>query len=165
MALINFFSVPNLNFQLENRMYRRCLTVRKRQNDSLIGLNCSSSLNMRWIWVNKTGNVHLMNVMTLQCLEFLEKKPVCTSTNHSQIGEVAMKQCKKTPGQYIMQHQSKTIYSRLCGNTRPYLLRLKKQTRQIPQYLADSQRRESKHEWINEKEMLHRRNSTYRGQY
>ena len=106
-----------------------------------------------------------MNVRTLQCLEFLEREPVCTSPDHYEIGQVAMKQCSETVGQYIMQHQSKTIYSRLCRNTRPYLLRLKKQTSQVPQYRAESQRRESKHEWINENEMLHRRISSYRGQY
>ena len=101
-----------------------------------------------------------MNVMTLQCLEFLTKGGVCTNATKYN-GEVAMKQCKKTDGQSTgVPPGSKAIQSKLCGESvRYYYLALRRQ----PAYQAQSIRRNNAWYWENEGDKLHRRNSTYKG--
>ena len=102
-----------------------------------------------------------MNVMTLQCLEFLTKGGVCTNaTKHN--GEVAMKQCKKTNGQFTTVIEGgNSIYSELCGKgVRNYYLALR--TRQSA-YQAQSERNGNTWLWKNEGAKLHRRNSSYKG--
>ena len=152
------------SFTLKQRDLKRCLTVQENQKNETVGRNCSSassSLNMRWIWVNRTGNVHLMNVMTLQCLEFLTKGGVCTTTATNYIGEVAMKQCEKTDGQFTgVPDGSKAIQSKLCAKSvRYYYLALRRK----PAYQAQSIRTDNTWLWENEGDRLHRRNSTYKG--
>ena len=151
------------SFILKNRNLQRCLTVEQNKKNESVGRNCStasSSLNMRWIWVKRKGNVHLMNVMTLQCLEFLTKD-VCTTTVTNYTGEVAMKQCKKTNGQFtVVTKGSTSIHSELCVGGRRYYLALR---RRHPAYQAQSIRGINTRYWENEGNMLHRRNSTYKG--
>ena len=150
------------SFILKNRNLQRCLTVEQNKKNEIVGRNCStasSSLNMRWIWVNRTGNVHLMNVMTLQCLEFLTKEDVCTTSATNYAGEVAMNQCKKTDGQFtVVTKGSTSIHSELC-KSRLYYLALRRQ----PAYQAQSIRTDNTWLWENEGDRLHRRNSTYKG--
>ena len=150
------------SFTLKNRNLQRCLKVQENKKNETVGRNCSaasSSLNMRWIWVNRTGNVHLMNVMTLQCLEFLTKGDVCAQSA-AKHGEVAMKQCKKTDGQFTtVTINSNSIHSKLCKRKRRYYLALRRQ----PAYQAQSIIRNDAWYWENEGDKLHRRNSTYKG--
>ena len=156
--------MPKESFTLKQRDLQRCLTVQENEKNEIVGRNCStasSSLNMRWIWVKRAGNVHLMNVMTLQCIEFLTKGDVCTSATKYN-GEVAMNQCKKTDGQFTgVLDGSQAIHSKLCKSkgVRYYYLALRRQ----PAYQAQSIRRNNSWEWENEGDKLHRRNSTYKG--
>ena len=150
---------------LKNRNLQRCLTVQENKKNEIVGRNCStasSSLNMRWIWVKRKGNVHLMNVMTLQCLEFLTKEDVCTTSATNYTGEVAMNQCKKTDGQFTtVRKESNSIHSELCGvGVRRYYLALRKRQ---SAYQAQSKRNDVIWKWENEGHKLHRRNSTYKG--
>ena len=161
------------SFTLKRTKFHQCLTVQENKKNEIVVRNCSTaslSLNMRWIWVNRTGNVHLMNVMTLQCLEFLTKgtreENVCTTRKTNYIGEVAMNQCKKTDGQFLkVTRGSNSIYSELCKNdrgvgARNYYLALRKRQ---SAYQAQSKRNDASWKWENEGTNLHRRNSTYKG--
>ena len=160
-----FFLVPKESFSLKNNEYNRCLAVRRadRASHRCYGANCSSSLDLLWMWMKResTGTLHLMNVKTLKCLEFLITKPVCSSIEKYQIGEVAMKQCNETEGQYMIKHNSYNIHSKLCG-TRYYYLKFKLQGEQ-PNYLAESRRTWVNQTWKNEGRKLHRKHSKYTG--
>ena len=153
--------MPKESFTLKQRDLQRCLTVQENEKNESVGRHCStasSSLNMRWIWVNRTGNVYLMNVMSLQCLEFLTN--VCATSDPNHTGEVAMKQCKKTDGQFTaVTHNSNSIHSKLCKGEKSYYLALRRQSA----YQAQSERNGNAWEWENEGDRLHRRNSTYKG--
>ena len=122
-------SVPTKIFCLERKTIdgdksNQCLTVARRKNETISVKSCTSSLNMRWIWITKTTNIsQLMNVMSLQCLEFVEDEALCKSKKTNQTGQVAMKQCNETAGQYILR-ETGIIYAKLCNSKQLYYLRL-----------------------------------------
>ena len=159
------------SFTLKTKGQNLCLTIKGNKKDEIVATNCSSSsLNMRWIWVNKTGKTRLMNVMTLQCLEFLTKGDVCRTGKYvpkNQTGQVAMKQCKDIDRQYIIMG-TKLISSYPCGIRvmRAYYLQLNQQHNDS-HYPVESQRNPTPapQEWTNEGENLHHKSSNYTGQY
>ena len=176
MTLTYFFVVPTQRFRLEKKIKKmsnvvrtnQCLTVADEQNYNISGENCSSSLNMHWMWTQKwIGNqnkFYLMNVMTLQCLEFLTSTLVCASNDTNQIGEVALKQCNKIDGQYILVN-SDNIHSKLCSGRRNYYIRLKDEQNDVG-YPAFSQRNKADR-WTNSKKddlLLHKSPTNYTGQ-
>ena len=144
-----------------------CLTIQGKNKTKIVATNCSSSsLSMRWIWVNKPGKLHLMNIMTLQCLEFLTNEDVCRigqTAKLNQTGHVAMKQCKDIDGQGIVDKNAYLIYSNLCNRTRPYYLQLNQQ-HDSPYPVQSLRRATPPQEWENERENLHHRSSNYTGQ-
>ena len=138
----------------------QCLTVAERKNDTISGKSCASFLNMSWIWITKGQNIfQLMNVKSLQCLEFVEDEPLCKSKKTNQTGQVAMKQCNKTAGQYIVPHDG-IIYTKLCGG-KLYYLRLEKNPT-IEGRRAFSQRSE-RDVWLDMSRSLYWKNLTFRG--
>ena len=158
------------SFPLKERYKNLCLTIKGNKNDEIVATNCSSSsLNMRWIWVTKTGKVYLMNIMTLQCLEFLTNEHVCGTVPgmlypSNQTGQVATKQCKHIDGQYIST-KTRFIYSALCGGKRNYYVQLNQQHNDS-HYPVQSQRSpKPPQQWTNEGENLHQNSSNYTGQY
>ena len=160
------------SFTLKERYHNLCLTIQGKKKNKIVATNCSSSsLNMRWIWVNKTGKVHLMNIMTLQCLQFLTKGDVCKPGQNvltNQTGQVAMKQCNDIDGQHIFKTNT-IIDSYPCENklskNRRYYLKLNRQHNDSP-YPVQSQRNPTPaHEWTNKGDTLDQRNSSYTGQY
>jgi hypothetical protein len=176
MTLTYFFVVPTQRFRLEKKIKKmsnvvrtnQCLTVADEQNYNISGENCSSSLNMHWMWTQKwIGNqnkFYLMNVMTLQCLEFLTSTLVCASNDRYQIGEVALKQCNKTDGQYILTG-SDNIPGELCSGRKKYYIRLKDEQNDVG-YPAFSQRNKADR-WTNSKKddlLLHKSPTNYTGQ-
>ena len=59
-------SVPKKKFWLKNYKHNKCLKAE--DGPSIIGANCAlETLDMFWIWTEKT---QLMNVQTLECVEF-----------------------------------------------------------------------------------------------
>ena len=155
------------SFTLKTRDQNLCLTIQGKKKDEIVATNCSSSsLNMRWIWpwVKKTGKAPLMNIMTLQCLEFLTNEDVCTTTNRNQTGQVAMKQCKDIDEQYIFTTGT-YIYGDLCGIGKKYNLQLNQQHNDS-HYPVQSQRRPKRiTEWTNQGLYLRQVKSNYAGQY
>ena len=110
---------------------------------------------MRWVWIKEGGNFQLMNVMTLQCLEFM------CGTNKT--GQVAMKQCSNAKGQRILQRPT-FINARLtCVKT--YYLRLEK-AQKSEGYTAFVHT-DQPDTWTNEKnnQQLVWKNITYGGKY
>ncbi len=140
----------------------QCLTVAEGRNGKISGKGCASSLNMRWVWIKKRRNLpQLMNVMTLQCLEFLKEPSVCRSKKLHQTGKVAMKQCNETDGQHIRKHTS-YIGTKLCN--KGYYLRLRKE-QNIERYPAFSQRNKPD-SWTDEgnaQQELTQKHISYRG--
>jgi flagella basal body P-ring formation protein FlgA len=172
MTLTYFFVVPKQTFRLKKltknaTLTNQCLTVADEQNYNISGGNCSSSLNMHWIWTKKRienqDKFYLMNVMTLQCLEFLTSTLVCASNDKYQIGEVALKQCNKIDGQYILVN-SNIIKSELCSVRRNYYIRLENVQNDVG-YPAFSQRN-IVDRWTNNEDHLnlHKRPTKYTGQ-
>ena len=156
------------SFTLKTKDQNLCLTIQGKKKDEIVATTCSSSsLNMRWIWVNKNGKVYLMNIMTLQCLEFLTKGDICITGKDApknQTGQVAMKQCKDIDGQYILKGTN-FIQSDPCLIGARYYLHLNQQYNDS-HYPVQSQRNPiSAQDWINEGEKLHQRRSNYTGQY
>ena len=101
--------------------------------------------------------------MTLQCLEFVEEESWCKSSERHAIGQVAMKQCKKRGGQYMVKNSHNLYASKLCGG-KNYYLRL--ETKQKGEgYRAYSQK-EKQESWFNEDKnlRLHWEHITYRGE-
>ena len=98
--------------------------------------------------------------MTLQCLEFVEEESRCKS---SAIAQVAMKQCKKTDGQYIVKDNHNLHPSKLCGGKKYYLRLATK--REGEGYRAFSQRN-VRDSWFNEDKnlRLHWEHIPYRGE-
>ncbi len=142
----------------------QCLTIAEGRNGKISGKGCASSLNMRWVWIKKRRNLsQLMNVMTLQCLEFLNEPSVCTTQNLNQTGKVAMKQCNETDGQSIWRN-SANIQAKLCSKW--YYLRLKLE-QNIEGYPAFSQRSDPDR-WANkesEQQRIIQNKITYGGKY
>ena len=98
-----------------------CLTVIGNRSEHVFGTNCGSSLNMRWIWLNETGKIQLMNVLTLQCLEF---EISCDVDNRGIKYPVAMKQCNKTNSRQHIVYNKRSpghIYTKICGAQNFYL--------------------------------------------
>ena len=151
------------SFTLKTKDQNLCLTIQGKKKGEIVATNrSSSSLNMRWIWVNKTRKDYLMNIMTLQCLEFLTNEDVCRTRN--QTGQVAMKQCKDIHEQHIFT-TSPYIYSELCGGNRRYYLQLNQQHNDS-HYPVQSQRSPKPiTEWANQGKHLRKRRSNYAGQY
>jgi hypothetical protein len=172
MTLTYFFVVPKQRFRLKKltknaTLTNQCLTVADEQNYNISGGDCSSSLNMDWIWTKKRienqDKCYLMNVMTLQCLEFLTSTLVCASNDTNQIGEVALKQCNKIDGQYILVN-SGNIQSELCSGRRIYYIGLENERNDVG-YPAFSQRNKP-NRWTNNEDHknLHKRPTKYTGQ-
>ena len=168
MALITFYIVPERSFRLEKKSKsgtytNQCLTVAERGNDKLFGKSCTPSSNMRWITTMRGGNkFQLMNVMTLQCIEFLQEKSLCESRERKLIGKVAMKQCNKNDGQYIFGRRDyiQTRFSRLCTTIYfNFYLRLKTEQNSSGEYPAFSQTNKQD-SWLG----LRWENVTYRGE-
>ena len=142
----------------------QCLTVAEGGNGEISGKGCASSLNMRWVWSvwrKKGGYLQLMNVMTLQCLEFLNELSVCTTRKPNQTGKVAMKQCNETDGQLIRRHIP-YIQTQLCD--KGYYLRLKEE-QNIERYPAFSHRSKPDR-WTdeeNDQKRLTQKPISYRG--
>ena len=144
--------VPEKRFRLEKikgTRLNQCLTVTERENNRIFGKSCTSSLSMRWISTkNKNDIFQLMNVMTLQCLKFVEQQSLCNSTENHPIGQVAMKQCGKRNGQYIVRNEYR-LYTKLCDHRRKnFFLRLA-QRQKGEGYRAYSQRNKLD-SWFNE---------------
>ena len=101
-----------------------------------------------------------MNVMSLQCLEFVEDEALCKSEKINQTGQVAMKQCNETAGQYIRRTNG-IIHTKLCNGIKGYYLRIEKtQTTEV--HRAFSQRR--KHdEWLDMHKGLYWKNLNFTG--
>jgi hypothetical protein len=138
-----------------------CLTATERKDGKVSGKGCTSSLNMRWVWIKKGRNFQLMNVMTLQCLEFVNEPSVCTTRKLNQTGKVAMKQCNETDGQHIRRHIP-YIQTQLCG--KGYYLRLKEE-QNTERYPAFSQRSNADR-WTdeeNDQKRLTQKYISYRG--
>jgi hypothetical protein len=155
MTLTYFFVVPTQRFRLEKTtLTNQCLTVADEQNYNISAKSCTSSINMYWIWIKTRvkNKIQLMNVMTLQCLEFLTSTDVCESEPKNRTSGVALKQCNETDGQYITpgQQGQSSIQSILCS-TKNYYLRLRKKRNNVG-YPAFSQRSEQDL-WINSKRM------------
>ena len=152
------------SFTLKRKDQNLCLTIQGKKKDEIVATTCSSSsLNMRWIWVNKKGKDYLMNIMTLQCLEFLTNEDVCRNTN--QTSQVAMKQCKDIDEQHIFTTGSYIYMSDLCGIGRLYYLQLNQQHNDS-HYPVQSQRSPKRiTEWTNQGKNLVRKRSNYAGQY
>ena len=129
----------------------QCLTVAQGKNETISGKSCASSLNMRWIWITKTN-------MSLQCREFVEDEALCKSEKTNQIGQVAMKQCNDTAGQYIVR-ETGIIYAKLCNSKQLYYLRLEK-NQATDGHRAFSQK-SKRDQWLD----MHqgRNNLTFRG--
>ena len=152
------------SFTLKIKDPNLSLTIQGKKKDEIAATTCSSSsLNMRWIWVKKNRKDYLMNIMTLQCLEFLTHElDVCRNTN--QTGQVAMKQCKDIDEQYIFTTGT-YIYGELCGGNRRYYLQLNQQHNDS-HYPVQSQRSPKRiTEWENQGKNLRHRRSNYTGQY
>ena len=156
------------SFTLKTKDRNLCLTIQGKKKDEIVATNCSSSsLNMRWIWVNKTRKDYLMNIMTLQCLEFLTNEYMCgTGLNapRNQTGQVAMKQCKHIDGQYIFTTGT-YIYGDLCGIGRQYYLQLNQQHNDSHYPVQGQQSPKRFTEWTNQGKHLRKRRSNYAGQY
>jgi hypothetical protein len=142
MTLAYFFVVPTQIFRLEKltksiTLSNQCLTVADEQNYNISGKNCTSSLNMHWIFTEKRienrNKFYLMNVMTLQCFEFLDRK---SNDMNQNTGEVALKQCNKTDGQYIVVDENGKA---IRGGPRRYYLRLEMKAGDVG-YAAFSER-------------------------
>ena len=121
-----------------------------------------SSLNESWILVNQTGKRHLVNIMTLQCLEFLTSGSLCeqkTGTERRR-GEVAMKQCNATDGQYLWGNDTRRISSKLCSGKRHMYLQLKNNSG----YSAESIRTSSDQSWISTNNQRGKKARNYKGQ-
>ena len=157
------FLVPNQSFQLENEKYNKiCLSVGKPSN-RIFGTNCSSSPNERWILVNRAGKRHLVNIMTLQCLEFLTSGSLCeqkTGTEH-QRGHVTMTQCNATDGQYLWGNDTRMISSKLCSGKKHMYLQFKNDSG----YSAEFIRTSSDQSWISTNKQQGKKTSTYKGQW
>ena len=159
--------VPRKSFRLEKingTRLNQCLTVTERGNNRIFGISCTSSLNMRWISIQKReGRFQLINVMTLQCLELVEEQSQCKSTELHESGQVAMKQCKKRGGQYMVQNSHNLYASKLCGG-KNYYLRLETDQKG-EEYRAYSQRN-MQDSWFNEDKnrTLKWENIPYRGE-
>ena len=137
----------------------QCLTVAEGKNDTISGESRGSSLNMRWIWITKTKNVsQLVNVMSLQCLEFVEDESLCKSRSTYQTGQVAMKQCSKTAGQYILR-QDGIIYTKLCGEKLYYLRLEKTETTEAHRAFSQKSKRDL---WLDMNRSLYWKNFTFR---
>ena len=101
--------------------------------------------------------------MTLQCLELVKEKSKCKSNESHATGQVAMKQCNKKNGQYMV-HDNNNLYSKKLCSGKKYYLRLEKK-QEGEAYRAYSQRnvRES---WFNEDKnsRLHLEHIPYKGE-
>ena len=99
-----------------------------------------------------------MNVMSLQCLELLEDEALCKSKKTNQTGQVAMKQCNETAGQYIVRKKG-IIHTKLCSGKLYYLRLEKAQTTEG--HRAFSQRSE-RDVWLDMNRSLYWKKLTFR---
>ena len=100
--------------------------------------------------------------MTLQCLEFLTSGSLCeTKTGRENpTGQVAMKQCNATDGQYLWGNDTRRISSKLCSGQKHMYLQLKSDSG----YSAESIRTRSDQSWISTNKQQGKKTRTYRGQ-
>ena len=63
--------------------------------------------------------------MTLQCLEFLSSESLCNTNQRFQTGQVAMKQCNATDGQYLHGNDTRRIHCKLCSGKKNMHLQIK----------------------------------------
>ncbi|XP_028418443.1 uncharacterized protein LOC114543790 [Dendronephthya gigantea] len=155
-------SIPNGNFFLRNQNYGKCLTVNGNRTEKVSGTVCSSSLNMRWVWLNETGKIQLMNVISLQCLEFVKPLSTCSHKGRS-VNSVVMKQCDRTnQQQQITQPKSKTkfIFTKMCSGQTNFYLEIDEYSKR-----AISKSSSTGQVWKNTDGYLNWKTTTYRGCY
>ena len=100
--------------------------------------------------------------MTLQCLEFLTSGFLCEQKTgrENQIGQVAMKQCNATDGQYLWGNDTRRISSKLCSGKKHIYLQFKNDSG----YQAESIRTWSDQSWKSSDNKNGKKTSTYTGQ-
>ncbi|XP_028410814.1 uncharacterized protein LOC114533484 [Dendronephthya gigantea] len=153
-------SVPNGIFFLRNQNYGKCLTINGNRIEKLFGTDCSSSLNMRWIWLNETGKIQLMNVMSLQCLEFVKSLSTCSHNRTLVKHSVVMKQCDRTNRKQQIKTSTRYIFAKMCGGQANFYLEIDEHSKG-----AISKTPSSGQTWENKNGDLDRKTITYRGCY
>ncbi|XP_028410867.1 uncharacterized protein LOC114533534 isoform X2 [Dendronephthya gigantea] len=157
-------SVTNEHFLLSMERGSSCLTVTGKRNENVFGTDCNPSLNMRmrWIWVNETGKIQLMNAMTLQCLEFVIPMSACDSSDGTVEYPVVMRQCDRTNRQQHIYEKGNYIYTKMCDGNWKFYLEINEHSKK-----AKSKRSSTGQVWKNEYDRgpLKRKTITYNGCY